>query len=234
MASFVPIFYDPAAVFAKVRERGSWAAPLIALALITMISAWYISHTIGMENVTRRFFDEHPSFVNQIPPDKREQAIQQSGTPARLAMGAVFAGVGAAVVTLIIAVVLMIMLSIMDRKPQLSQMLGTVAWAIFPITVISCVMAVLILFLSRDPSELDPQTLLATNVAAFLDKNSTGSFVFSLARSFDLLAIGQVCLLSFGIAKVAGVRLGQSFTLVIGVWLVWVLLRGGFAAATGF
>jgi hypothetical protein len=163
-----------------------------------------------------------------------EQAIQQSASPQRLAIGAVTGGLMTALIALIIAAILMVMLSIMDRRPQLPQMLGTVAWASFPITVIACVMGVLILFFSRDPSELDPQTLLATNVAAFLDKSSTGSFVFSLARSFDLLAIGQVCLLSFGISKVTGVRLGQAFTLVIGLWLVWVLLRGGFAAATGF
>jgi hypothetical protein len=233
MASFLQIFYDPSALFARVRERGSWAAPLIALALITMIFGAYVSHTIGLENVTRRFFDEHPSIANQIPPDKKEQAIQQSGTPARLATGAIFAGVIAAVVTLIIAVILMVMLSIMDRRPRLPQMLGTVAWASFPITVVGCLMGVLILSFTRDPSELDPQTLLLTNAAAFLDKNSTGSFVFSLARSFDLLAIGQVCLLSLGISKVTGVAMGRALTLVIGLWLMWVLLRGGFAAATG-
>jgi hypothetical protein len=234
MASFLQIFYDPAAVFTKVRERGSWAAPLVALALITMIFALYVTRTIGMENVTRRFFDEHPSISNQMPPDKKEQAIQQSGSTARLVMGAVMGGVVTSLITLIIAVILMVMLSIMDRKPRLPQMLGTVAWASFPITIIGCVMGVLTLALSRDPSELDPQTLLATNAAAFLEKNSTGAFVFSLAHSFDLLAIGQVCLLSFGISKVTGVRMGQAFTLVIGLWLLWILLRGGFAAATGF
>jgi hypothetical protein len=234
MASFLQIFYDPATVFAKVRERGSWAAPLIAMTLITIMFVSYVSHTIGMENVTRRFFDEHPSFAGQMPPDKKEQAIQQSGSPARLAMGAFFGGVGGAVVALIIAVILMVMLSIMDRKPQLTQMLGTVAWASFPIAVIGCVMGVLILSLSRDPSELDPQTLLATNVAAFLDKSSTGSFLFSLAGSFDVLAIAKVCLLSFGLSNVTGIKMGQAFTLVVGLWLVWVLLRGGIAAATGF
>jgi hypothetical protein len=233
MSSFVQIFYDPVAVFAKVRERGSWAAPLIAMALITMIFGFYVSHTIGMENVTRRFFDEHPSFASQMPPDKLQQAIQQSASPARLAIGAVFGGVAAAVVTLIIAVILMVMLSIMDRKPKLPQILGTVAWAAFPFALIGCVMGVLILFFSRDPSELDPQTLLATNVAAFLDKNSTGKFVYSLAGSLDLLAIGKVFLLSFGVSNVTGVVFARALALVIGLWLVWVLLRGGFAAATG-
>lgn len=234
MASFVQIFYDPAAVFAKVKERGSWAEPLIALALLTMLFGLYVMHTIGMENVTRRFFDEHPSLASRIPPDKLDQAIEQSASPARLAMNSFFAGVGAVIVTLIVAMIFMVMLSIMDRKPGFSQMLGTAAWAAFPITVIACIMGVLILFLSSDPSELNPQNLLATNVGSFLDKNSTGSFVFNLAHSLDILAIGQVFLLAFGISKVAEIQMGKALALVISLWLVWILLRAGVAAATGF
>jgi hypothetical protein len=234
MVSFLQIFYDPAAVFAKVRERGSWAAPLIALALLTMIFASYVTHTIGLENITRRMFDEHPSIASQMPPEKKEEAIQKSGSPARLATGALLGGIGAAVIVLIIAAVLMVMLSIMDRKVQFPKVLGTVAWAWFPFTVIACIMGVLILSITKDPSELDPQTLLATNVAAFLEKNSTGSFVYSLAGSLDLLAIGKVLLLSFGVSKVTGIAFARALMLVMGLWVFWVLLRGGFAAATGF
>ena len=234
MVSLLQIFYDPAAVFAKVKERGSWAVPLLVTALLTMISAFYVTHTIGMENITRRVFDQHPSMLGQLSPDQKEKAIQLSATPARLVMGSCFAGAGVPLTMLIVAAILLGMLAIMDRKPGFSRILGVVAWSMFPITVITCAMSVLILFLSPEPSELDPQTLLATNFAAFLDKNSVGPFLFSLARSFDLLAIGQVCLLSFGLSKVAGPKMGQSMALVFGLWLVWILLRGGFAAATGF
>jgi hypothetical protein len=233
MASFFEIFFDPAAVFGRVRDRGSWAAPLIATALLTMIFGFYVSRTIGMENMTRRFFDEHPSIAGQMPPERKEEAIRQSGSPARLVMGSFFGGIIVAVMALIIATILMVMLSIMDRKPQFPKLLGTVAWSTFPFTLITCIMGVLILFFSREPSELDPQTLVATNAAAFLEKNSMSSFLFSLAGSFDLLAVGKVLLLSFGISKVADVAFGRACMLVVGLWLVWVLLRGGFAAATG-
>jgi len=234
MASLIQIFYDPAAVFAKVRERGFWAVPLIVTALITMIFAFYITRTIGMDNVTRRFFEQHPSFASQLPPDKLEQAIQQSASPTRVAIGAVTGGAMTAILSLIIAAILMVMLSIMDRKPKLPQMLGTVAWASFPFAVIACVMGVLILLVTKDPTELDPATLLATNVGAFLDKNTTGKFMYSLAGSFDVLVIGKVLLLSFGMAKVTGIGFARALTLVGSLWLVWVLLRGGFATATGF
>jgi len=76
--------------------------------------------------------------------------------------------------------------------------------------------------------------LVATNIAAFLDKNSTGKFAYSLARSFDLLAIGQILLLSFGISRVVGVSFSRALTLVFVLWLLWVLLRAGVAAAFGF
>jgi hypothetical protein len=234
MASFLQIFYDPAAVFAKVRERGNWAAPLIATALLTMLFGYYVTRTIGMENITRRVFEEHPSLARQIPPDKMEQAIRQSASPARVFMGSFFGGVTVAVITLIIAAILMVMLSIMDRKLQFPQVFGTVVWSTFPFTVITCIMGVLILFISRDPSELNPQTLVATSVGAFLDKNSTGQFLYSVAGSIDVLAIGKVLLLSFGVSKVAGVSFGKALALLLILWFAWILLRAGVAAATGF
>jgi hypothetical protein len=113
-------------------------------------------------------------------------------------------------------------------------MLGTVAWASFPFAVIACVMGVLILLVTKDPTELDPATLLATNVGAFLDKNTTGKFMYSLAGSFDVLVIGKVLLLSFGMSQVTSMAFARALTLVGSLWLVWVLLRGGFATATGF
>jgi hypothetical protein len=234
MASFLQIFSDPAAVFAKVRERGSWAAPLIVMALITMLFSFYVTRTIGMENIMRRYFDENAFFATRIPADKKEEVIQQASTPAAMIRGAFFGGVTVVVLTLIIATIVMTMLSIMERRPQFSRMLGTVAWATFPFTVITCLMGVLILYFSRDPTELDPQTLVATNIGAFLEKKSTSGFLYSLATSFDLIAIGKVLLLSFGISKVSGVVFSRALTLVMGLWIVWVLLRGGIAAATGF
>lgn len=234
MASLIRIFYDPGAVFAQVRERGSWVTPLIAVALLTAFFGMFVMHTIGMENVTRRFFDEHPSFASRIPPDKMEQAIERSASPARVAMNSVMGGAGAVIVTLIVAMVLMVMLSIMDRKPRFPQIVGVAAWSAFPVTVVVCVMGALILLFAADPSELDPQNLLATNAGAFLDKSSTGAFAFSLARSFDLLTIAQMLLLGFGTSRVAGLPFGRAFTLVFVLWLVWVLLRAGIASATGF
>jgi len=234
MSSFVEVFYDPADVFGRVRERGSWALPLIVTALIIILFTLFVTRTIGMENIVRRAFDEHPALTSQIPAEKKEQAIQQAASPIRTWIGALFAGIGTALKSLIIAVILMVMLAIMDRKPQLPQILGTVAWASYPFALIAAVMGILVLLVSRDPTELSPQTLVATNAAAFLDKNSTGRFLYSLAGSFDLLVIGNVLLLGFGLSKVTGFAFARALTLVVSLWLVWVLLRGGFAAAFGF
>jgi hypothetical protein len=234
MSSLIQIFYAPSVVFTKVKERGSWAPPLILTVLITMITAYFVTHMIGMENMTRRFFDEHPSYAQRLSPAQLQQAIQQSGSPARVVMGSVSAGLIATIVLLIIALILMILLSVMDRKSDFPRMTGTVAWSAFPFTVVAALMSGMVLLLTKDTAELDPATLVATNVAAFLEKSSTGAFLYSLARSFDLLAIGQALLLSYGISKVAGVSFSRAFGLVFVLWILWVLLRAGFAAAFGF
>lgn len=233
MASLVQIFYDPAAVFAKVRERGMWAPPLIASALITIVFGFYMSRTIGLDNVIRRFYDEHPSLSSQIPEDKKEEAIRNASSPPRVAMSSVMGGVSSVIITLIIAAILMAMLAIMDRKPDFPRILGATAWASFPFTVVTCVMGVLILLISKDPSELDPQSLFATNLGAFLDKNTIGRFAHSLASSLDVLTLGKIGFISYGTSKVTGVSMGSVIAVVAGLWLVWVMLKAGAAMAFG-
>lgn len=233
MFSFLQIFYDPAPVFANVRKRGAWVAPLVAVALLIAAFSYYVTHTIGIENITRRVFEQNTFIASRVPPAQREEIIQKSATPAAVVRSAIFAAVGVVVVTLIISSLLLGMLSIMDRKPQFSQVLGTVAWSGFPFVVITCLMGVLVLYFSKDPTELNPETLMATNLGAFLEKSSTGAFLYSLASSLDILTIGRILLLGFGISKVFDVTFGKATMLVMCMWLVWVLLRGGVAAAIG-
>ena len=143
-------------------------------------------------------------------------------------------GAFTAIITLIIASLVMAMLAIMDRKPALPKVLGAIAWGAFPFAVVGCLMGVLILYLSKDPSELDPQTLIASNLAAILDKNTTSHFLYSLAGAVDLLTFGKIGLMSYGTAKVTGVSFGAALAIIGSLWLLWVLLRAGIAAAFGF
>jgi hypothetical protein len=151
MSSFFQIFYAPSLVFTRVKERGSWAAPMVLSALITMVAAYFITHAIGMENLTRRFFDEHPSYAQRMSPAQLQQAIDQSASPARIAMSAGSVGIITVITTLVIALVVMVLLSV-----------------------------------------------------------------------------------SFGISRVVGVSFSRALTLVFVLWLLWVLLRAGVAAAFGF
>ncbi len=79
---------------------------------------------------------------------------------------------------------------------------------------------------------MDPQNIVASNPAVFL-ADGAAAWLVTLLGSIDLFSIWVVLLLSVGYSAVNPKKLsfGKAFGAVFGVWLIYVLLRVGIAAA---
>ena len=109
-------------------------------------------------------------------------------------------------------------------------MLGATAYAWFPYYILVTAMTLLIITLSADRSDLNFKNLVATNVGAFLDPQTTSKPLYSLASSLDLLSFLLLGFLAYGLSKVSRAKTGTCFAIVIGVWAVYVLCKTGMAA----
>jgi hypothetical protein len=94
--------------------------------------------------------------------------------------------------------------------------------AMFPYWLVSAAMTALILIGSPDPTSLDVKNLIATNVAAYMDKNSMARGLYSLLSSIDILSFGEIGLLAFGFSKIARTNLFFGFAAVGGLWILYV------------
>ena len=228
MAELVQMFYDPAGVFQKVRDRKIWVAPFVAMIIVSLIVAALVINIIGMEAMTRKQLESNPQLVERMGGQaKVEEAAQQANTPARKMFGYAAAGMGAAVFMLLVAALMLALMNMMDAKLNFGQALGTTSYAFFPFGIVTCVMSALILMLAHDPAELDARNLIHLNAGAFMD--SASKPLQSLANSMDLITLGQIVMLSYGFSKVGGVAFGKTLAIVAGLWIVWVLLKMGFA-----
>lgn len=83
----------------------------------------------------------------------------------------------------------------------------------------------------RDTLQLDGlPRLLKSNVAAFLDPESTPRFLLALAASLDVFEIWALFLGCLALWKVTRLSRGVAAGIVIGLWALWVLITSGFAA----
>lgn len=218
MKALLEVFYQPGELFASLPERrGAWVAPVILNALLIVLITFLVPHYMGRENVTRQQLENF-----KMPPEQMQTAIAASLTPARIYMGYAFAAIGTALMLLIISGALMAFAMMTSRAPKFGAMFSMVAIAFFPYFLISAAMTAMILMASPDPSTLDIRNLVATNVAAFMDKNTMSKGLYSLLGSIDILSFGEIGMLAFGFSKVTRANLFFGFAAVLGLWVLYV------------
>jgi hypothetical protein len=109
--------------------------------------------------------------------------------------------------------------------------LAIVSHAVIPASVVSTILFVTVLFL-KPVGMFDLDNPVATNVAALLPDDSA-KWLVALGKNIDLLEIWKLILLAIGFAAVNPKKLegGKSFSIVFGMFLVYLVLRVGLTFA---
>lgn len=97
--------------------------------------------------------------------------------------------------------------------------------------VITGLLGVLILFI-KDPTTIDTQNLVASNPGALLADGSA-KWLVSLLTSLDLFTLWVLILQAIGFRATnpKKVSFAQAFGIILVLWLFFVLVKVGFAAA---
>jgi hypothetical protein len=225
MKALLEVFYQPGKLFSSLPERSfAWVAPLIAVMLIGMLGSWVIPHYIGRENIARQQLE---MFASRMSPEQIQTAVSRANQPAQVYIGAASAAVAICVGMLVIAGLLMAFGMMTSRAPRFGPMFAMVALAFFPYLLVTTLMNWMTLALSPDPTSLDFRNLLATNVAAFMNKNETSKGLYSVMTSLDILSFVEIFLLSLGFSKLTKAGMGAGLAAVLALWAFYVIAKMG-------
>jgi hypothetical protein len=231
MTALLEVFYQPGKLFASLPERKfAWVLPLIVTSLLGVLGYYLMNHYIGTENIARQSIQ---MYASRLSPEQMQQAISQSTSPGRMAIGYVSGFLGTAIAMLVISGALLSFAMITSRAPRYGTMLAMVTLAYVPYYVVVMLMTWLTLAISPDPTSLDFRNILATNVGAFMNKNETAKGLYSLMTSIDILAFVEIFLLSLGFSKVTKAKFGFGFGCVLALWILYVLVKMGLSLVFG-
>ncbi len=217
------VFYQPGKLFASLEtRRAAWVAPLILGLLLTLGTTVAAIRMIGMETLARQRLQ---SF--RLSPEQMQQALERANSPGQLYVTYAGAVVGGALALLAIAGLLTILALVGSKQPKFSTNFSMVTLAYFPYTLVVCLMTVLVLQMAPDRSVLDINNLLATNIGAFMNKDSMSSGLYTLLSAFDILSFAEIGLLSYGFAKVNRTSIAFGLFSVVSLWALYVLIRVG-------
>jgi hypothetical protein len=217
------VFYQPGKLFSSLENRrGAWVAPLLLGLLLTTVTSVMAIRLIGMETIFRQRLQN-----TQLSPEQMQTALDRANSPIVLYISYVSPVVAGLLLLLLIAGLLTIFALIGSKQPKFGTNFSMVTLAYFPYTLVVCLMTVLVLLVTPDRSVLDINNLLATNVGAFMDKDTMSKGLYALLSSFDVLSFAEIGLLSYGFAKVNRTSISFGLFSVLSLWFVYVLIKMG-------
>lgn len=227
------VFFEPKATFESIVQRPTWVLPMLSVIVISVVIVFLIGSRVGWRQVIEHQIASSPRAqqrMGQVPAGQRDAILDKQAKLAPI-IGYVGVVVGTAIAELVVAALLLVAFNVISgSKTQFSTSLGIVAHSWMPY-VITGLLGVLILFI-KDPSTIDTQNLVASNPGALLADGSA-KWLVSLLTSLDLFTLWVLILQAIGFRATnpKKVSLAQAFGIIVVLWLFFVLVKVGLAAA---
>jgi hypothetical protein len=219
------IFFEPGRVFEALRSRPRFLIAGIIMLLLTIGVTVALYQRVDMGEFIRQEMDRSPRNA-AMPPQQKEMAVK---------IGKIVGGiiVPVFVTTGIAAGAAIYLLAVMAFGGTITYKRALAVWVYssLPPAVLGTIVALLVLFL-KTPDTIDPRHLLVTNPGAFMNPEASPALT-TLLSQFDILRFYGMFLAAIGLRKVAKISSGSAWTIVIGLWLIWVILLVAKAAIFG-
>jgi hypothetical protein len=236
---FIGTIFSPGETFEDINRKPSWVVPLLISIATALAFTWFLySHfSAGMDQFMRKTLADQAAKSGRPAPTSQDLEF---GLKITKWVGLGFGLIGPVVVNLIIAGAFALGLMIMQAQTTFKKIFSVVLWSGVATGVVQ-IIVIIASVLVRDPdsdSEFNPRnfgSLSATNLAVFLPSD-TSAPIKALAASIDVFSIWFLILLVIGLTAVSGSRKiskGSVAGLVIGLWLLTVLVKVGWAAVSG-
>jgi Yip1 domain len=224
--SLVEIFTKPGKVFDRVRLQQIWLAPFFAAVVLLTLPTVLVIYTAGIELLTLQRYQHNPKLMAAIGgEDGVERAVGSSNDRwTKLLVVSRVAGAAAAGIV-IFSVALILVIGFLDQRPNFFATLGTVSYSVLPFALFGALISAVLLAMNADHSALDLENMPGLNLSNLLDRESSQPAIFAIAAGLDVLAIGEILLLSFGLTKLSRLHYIQAFAICCGLWTLAVLWK---------
>lgn len=226
----VNTFIAPSKTFTDLKRNASWWAPWILISVVSVLFMYTISQKVGFEQVSRNQV-AHSSRAEQfdkLSPEQQEQRLQFSSK-----IVAAF-GYGNAVLVLFIFLIETVVLwgtfkVAASVETSFKTAYAIVMYAALP-GVIGAILAIISLFAGVSPEAFDISNPAGTNLAYYLDPDTTGKFIRGMASAVDVFSWWTIVLIGIGFASTSKVKRSTAIIIVAAWFLAFKLLTSGLAA----
>jgi len=226
----IGVFFSPKATFEDIVRKPSWLLPTVLILLMSLAAIIALNSHFSWRDYVSQQIEKSPRAA-QLSAEAKERQVEMSAKFSPI-VAYVFGLLVPICGILVIALVLWGAFTIMAGVgTNYKTALAIVAHAVVPASVIGTILFVTVLFL-KPVGMFDLDNPIATNVAALFSDDAS-KWLVALGKNLDLLELWKLVLLSIGFAAISPKKLqgGKAYSIVFGVFLVYLVLRVGIAFA---
>ena len=219
------VFFEPGRTFTALAERPRFLVAGLILLFVAILVTLILYTRVDMAQFIRERIERSPNAA-QASEEQKDMQVRVGKM------------IGAVLIPLSVPIAIaggaaLYLLGVMLFGGSISYRKSLSVWAYswLPPSIMSALIAVLVLFL-KSPDSIVPERLVATNPGALMGEESSRVLVAFLSQ-FDLLRFYGLFLAALGLRKVAKISSGQAWGVVLGVWLLGLLIAVGSAAVFG-
>ena len=227
LAAFAGVVASPSATFDAMRGANWRFAiwPLAVLALLSGLATYLFMARVDMEAFMRNQL-KHSRFASQMSAEQVDHAIESAKNASPWTRVAINIP-GTVVFMLLVALVYWVAFLAMGNSMTYGQTLVVASWAQVP-NMIASVLACIV-FMVRNPSELDPMNAVLSNPGALIGQDALSPWLYSLLSSLDVFAIWTVVLYVLGFAAASKISKGQAASVVLAIFVLKTGLKMAWA-----
>jgi len=230
-ARIINTFIAPSKTFTDLRRNASWWAPWLLISIVSMALIYVVGKQIGFEQITRNQI-AHSSRADQfdkLPADQQAKQIRLSSTIMR------YAAYGNPLVVLLVFLITTVVLWVTIKVGTGGDTSFKAAYAIMMYAslpgIIGGILGIISLYAGVNPEGFDISNPVGTNLAYYLDPETTGKFVRGMASALDVFTIWTIVLIGIGFACTSKVKRSTAIGIVAGWYIFYKLVASGLAAA---
>lgn len=237
------IYLEPTKTFADISRRRSWVGLFVLICIAALASNFALQARIDpsdaavkglamMKPIMRKFMG--PEQYAQAEEQAAKRAMEPRGFIAKYSP-IVVTPIMMYIVYAILTTIFLLAFMISGAGLSFRKCFTTVVWGTGPPAILVTLLSILFIFV-KNPVDLDinPANNVVSNLGPLVDFTAHPA-LNSLFSSIDIFAIWTAFLLSVGFAAMSEKKLttGKAAITVVGLWVLWILLKMGFWAVLG-
>jgi Yip1 domain len=226
----IDTFIAPSKTFTDLRRSASWWAPWLLISLCSLVFIYAIARQVTFEQISKNQIShsKRADQFDKLPADQQEKQLQIS---AKVIQGF---GYGSPLLILFFSLISTVVLWATFKvaagaETTFGQAYAITIYAGLP-GVIGAILGSIALFAGVNPEGFDINNPVGTNLAYYLDPDTTGKFIRGMASSLDVITIWTLILTAIGYACTSNkVKRSTALMIVIGWYLAYKLITSGLA-----